>query len=106
MITVIETPVRREEKVVLQTDVFVTVIDDNSNQEATVVAAIMKKVFKAFKKNNEGVHSAWLRSDQAACYKSSKLIHPLWCIRKKYVNLLGYIFSEAGSGKSRCDQVC
>ena len=44
------------------------------------------------------------RSDQAGCYKSQNILFPLWYIRNEIIPIRGYIFSESGSGKSRCDQ--
>ena len=45
----------------------------------------------------------------AGCYKSDKLIVPLWSLNQTNelhgAQIAGYIYSEAGSGKSSCDQV-
>ena len=43
------------------------------------------------------------------CYKSDKLLAPLWTLNKNEelgdAKIQGYIYSEAGAGKSKCDQV-
>jgi len=49
----------------------------------------------------------YIRSDNASCYKSIQTIVALWLLRDSIpgLTIVGYWFSEAGGGKSRCDTV-
>ena len=47
------------------TDVYASIIDANSIQEASVVSAILKSVVSEYKKANPVVQRIFLRSDQA-----------------------------------------
>ena len=90
----------------LQTDVFVTILNDRSEQRSYVNAAILDEVLPLYKQANPQVSQVYLRSDQAGCYKSERLIIPIWLMRESHgISIKKYMFSEAGSGKSRCDQV-
>ena len=60
---------------VVETWVYVTVINDKSAQEAHVNAAIMIEILKLFKESNPDVTEIWLRSDQAVGKMRKILFH-------------------------------
>ena len=85
-------------------DTYVSIVEDSSKQDALTTAAIIKENIKAYKKNNPQVKKVWLRSDNAGCYKSSKLIQALHSIDDiDDLEIMGYVFSAPCDGKSLCD---
>ena len=78
-------------------------IDDESLQNADTVVAIFKKSLEEYKQQNPDVTEAFLRSDNAACYKSQRTIQGLWSLQDAVegLHISGYHFSEAQGGKSR-----
>ena len=98
-----------EEEPMIKTDYYVSIMSEQCRQDSKAVAAITKEILMLHKKNNPHMKQYWLRSDQAGCYKSDKLIIPLWSMSQigdlGDASVMGYIYSEAGAGKSKCDQV-
>ena len=56
-----------------------------------------------YKKENPDVTEAFLRSDNAACYKNQKTLQAFMSLQDAIegLHLEGYYFSEAQGGKSR-----
>ena len=98
-----------KEEPMIKTDYYVSIMSEQCRQDSKAVAAITKEILLLHKKNNPHMKQYWLRSDQAGCYKSDKLIIPLWSMSQvgelDDASVMGYIYSEAGAGKSKCDQV-
>ena len=94
----------------IKTDYYVSLMESQCKQDPEAVGAITREVLLLHKKNNPHMREYWLRSDQASCYKSDRLMIPLWSMNETgelgNAKIKGYIFSEAGAGKSKCDQVC
>ena len=85
-------------------EVYVSIVEDSSKQDALTTAAIIKENMSAYKKNNPEVKKIWLRSDNAGCYKSSKMIQSVASIEDiEDLEVLGYVFSAPCDGKSLCD---
>ena len=86
-------------------DAYVSIVKDSAKQDALTSAAIIKENIIAFKKNNPEVKKLYLRSDNAGCYKNSKLIQALYSISNDIEDLeiMGYIYSAPCDGKSLCD---
>ena len=82
------------EKVV---DTYASIVKDSAKQDALTSAAIIKENIIAFKKNNPDVKKLYLRSDNAGCYKNSKLIQALYSISNDIEDLeiMGDFFDES-----------
>ena len=88
-----------------EVDTYVSVVEDDSKQDALTSAAIIKENLQAYKNNHPDVKKIYLRSDNAGCYKSSKLIQALFSIADSIPDLqiMGYVYSAPCDGKSLCD---
>ena len=109
LVTVIETPVEDNGTIQIKQDYYISLLDSQYKQDATATGAILEAVLKLHKKNNANVTEYFLRSDQAGCFKTKDMIIPLWSLNQDNelddAKIKSYIYSEAGSGKSQCDQV-
>ena len=108
-VSVIQTLVHIDGVPKVQNDYYVCILDKQFKQDADKVGAITLKVLKDYKAKNPGITEFYLRSDQAGCYKTANLLIPLWSLNQGGelgdAKIKEYIYSEAGSGKSLCDQV-
>ena len=86
-----------------QYDAYVSLVDDSSKQDALTTAAIVKENLIIYKKNNPQVKRVYIRSDNAGCYKTAKLIHALYSLDIDDLEIMGYVFSAPCDGKSICD---
>ena len=89
-----------------EVDTYVSLPNDNSKQDALTTAAVIKANIIEFKKNHPEIKQLYLRSDNAGCYKSSKLIQALFSIdpaELEDLKIMGYVYSAPCDGKSLCD---
>ena len=86
-----------------QVDAYVSIVEDDSKQDALTSAAIIKENIIAYKKNHPDVKQLWLRSDCAGCYKCAKLIQAMFSLEVPDLKINGYVFSAPCDGKSICD---
>ena len=86
-----------------QVDAYVSIVEDDSKQDALTSAAIIKENIIAYKKNHPEVKQLWLRSDCAGCYKCAKLIQAMFSLEVPDLKINGYVFSAPCDGKSICD---
>ena len=95
------------QKYFIETDVFATIIDKDSIQDAGAVAGIICVNLQSYKTMHPSVKSGYLRSDCAGCYKSAKCLEAMWQIRRSIPDFLirGWFFSAPQAGKSKCDTV-
>ena len=99
--------VKNEGKHYQETNVHCSILDDDSMQDSDTVLAIILASLRLYKKANPEVTEAYLRADNAACYKSQRLIQSLYTSRHTIEGLTikAFLFSEPGGGKSKCDTV-
>lgn len=91
----------------IETDTYASIIDKDSIQDSQAVVAIILANLADYKKLHPEVKRAFLRSDCAGCYKSSKCLEAMW---QKSISIPGlciaaWIFSAPQAGKSKCDTV-
>ena len=84
---------------------YVSLPNDSAKQDALTSAAVFKANIEAYKNNNPEVKKIYLKSDNAGCYKSSKLIQAMFSIAHDIPDLeiAGYVYSAPCDGKSLCD---
>ncbi|GMT22763.1 hypothetical protein PFISCL1PPCAC_14060, partial [Pristionchus fissidentatus] len=76
---------------------------DDLKQDSIAVSAITEHVLRQVKEN--GVEKVYLRSDNAGCYHNAAYLSTLFQLSKLIgIEILGYLFSEAQSGKGDADR--
>ena len=96
-----------EDHAEIETMVHQSFLDDSSPQDCQTVVALILESLKKYHRQRPDVKYAWIKSDNAACYKNEHTIKWLWWNRRcvKGLEILGVRFSEPGKGKSVPDQV-
>ena len=84
-------------------DAYASIVKDSSKQDALTSAATFKANIEAYKKNHPEVKKIYLKSDNAGCYKSSKLIQAMYSNEFDDLEIAGYVYSAPCDGKSLCD---
>ena len=86
-----------------QVDAYASIVKDSSKQDALTTAAIVRENLAAYKKNYPDVKRVYIRSDNAGCYKTNKLIQALYSLEIDDLTIMGYVYSAPCDGKSVCD---
>ncbi|VDI15325.1 Hypothetical predicted protein [Mytilus galloprovincialis] len=78
---------------------------DSCTQNWFAVASILEHVLKMMKEKDSSINEAFVRSDNAGCYKCAPLLISIPGISLRIeVNIKRYDFSDAQGGKDICDR--
>uniref|UniRef100_A0AAF5DIE0 Integrase catalytic domain-containing protein n=1 Tax=Strongyloides stercoralis TaxID=6248 RepID=A0AAF5DIE0_STRER len=84
---------------------FVHIINNDTKQDYSCILAVFHNLISELKLS--GIIKVYIRSDNATCYKSNKIILNISVISQELnVTITEYSFSETQFGKSHADRVC